>query len=70
MLFSFYLLSAHLMSVEHSAKLRRGYNGELLKMATELGDRMLPAFNTPTGIPYSRVIRLYLKILATYTSAG
>ena len=43
------------MSVEHSARLKKGYNGELLKMATELGNRLLPAFNSPTGIPYSRV---------------
>eukprot|EP00026_Physarum_polycephalum_P007695 Phypoly_transcript_07760.p1 GENE.Phypoly_transcript_07760~~Phypoly_transcript_07760.p1 ORF type:complete len:426 (+),score=36.41 Phypoly_transcript_07760:100-1377(+) len=49
------LLSAHLMSVEHEGKFRKGYNGELLKMATELGNRLLPAFSSPTGIPYSRV---------------
>ena len=31
------------------------YNGELLNLAKDLGDRLLPAFSSPTGIPYSRV---------------
>lgn len=31
------------------------YKGELLTMAKELGYRLLPAFNTTTGIPYARV---------------
>ena len=31
------------------------YHDELLTMAKEVGDRLLPAFNTTTGIPYARV---------------
>jgi len=31
------------------------YNGQLLRLATDLTDRLLPAFNTPTGLPYPRV---------------
>lgn len=31
------------------------YNGELLMMAKDVGFRLLPAFNTTTGIPYPRV---------------
>lgn len=31
------------------------YRGELLEMAKDLGYRLLPAFNTSTGIPHSRV---------------
>ncbi|KAF9263487.1 alpha mannosidase-like protein, partial [Marasmius fiardii PR-910] len=31
------------------------YKGELLDMAYDLGKRLLPAFGTPTGIPYARV---------------
>ena len=31
------------------------YEDELLEKAKELGYRMLPAFNTTTGIPYPRV---------------
>lgn len=40
------------------------YNGELLTMAKDLGYRLMPAFNTTTGIPYSRVNKkkIYLFI--------
>ena len=31
------------------------YRGELLDMAYDLGLRLLPAFSTPTGMPYARV---------------
>ncbi|GAA5982793.1 hypothetical protein JCM10908_006792 [Rhodotorula pacifica] len=31
------------------------YNGELLALAHDLGRRLLPAFDTPTGIPFARV---------------
>ncbi|KAG6837560.1 hypothetical protein H0H93_007741 [Arthromyces matolae] len=31
------------------------YRGELLDMAHDLGERLLPAFKTPTGLPYARV---------------
>jgi len=31
------------------------YNGSLLTLARDLGDRLLPAFNTSSGIPLSRV---------------
>ena len=31
------------------------YRGELLDLAKDLGYRLLPAFNTLTGIPYGRV---------------
>jgi hypothetical protein len=31
------------------------YDGQLLRLATDLSDRLLPAFNTPTGLPYPRV---------------
>lgn len=38
-------------------KWRRGftYDGQLLRLAHDLGRRLLPAFYTPTGIPYPRV---------------
>ncbi|XP_004522749.1 ER degradation-enhancing alpha-mannosidase-like protein 3 isoform X2 [Ceratitis capitata] len=51
------LLSAHVLT-EHIQK-NRGimlwYNGEMLEMARDLGYRLLPAFNTSTGIPHARV---------------
>lgn len=31
------------------------YDGQLLAMATELGTRLLPAFDTPTGLPVHRL---------------
>lgn len=31
------------------------YDSELLQLATDLADRLLPAFRTPTGIPLARV---------------
>ena len=31
------------------------YDGQLLRLAMDLGKRLLPAFYTPTGIPYPRV---------------
>ncbi|KAL8771233.1 MAG: hypothetical protein Q9194_004951 [Teloschistes cf. exilis] len=31
------------------------YNGQLLRLAQDLGNRLLPAFHTDTGIPYPRV---------------
>ncbi|CEP14550.1 hypothetical protein [Parasitella parasitica] len=51
------LLSAHMLASDplfnHTIK---GYNDELLEMAKDLADRLMPAFqNTKTGIPFPRV---------------
>ena len=35
------------------------YDGGLLRMAVEVGNRLLPAFNTTTGLPYPKVTALY-----------
>uniref|UniRef100_A0A6B2KYH5 alpha-1,2-Mannosidase n=1 Tax=Arcella intermedia TaxID=1963864 RepID=A0A6B2KYH5_9EUKA len=51
------LLSAHLLAEEF--KMIPWYNGELLYKAQDLVDRLLPAFNTLTGIPYQRVNLIY-----------
>jgi mannosidase alpha-like ER degradation enhancer 1 len=53
-------LSAHLFITDprfgYSIK---GYNNELLKLAHDLGKRLLPAFQkSKTGIPYARVSKL------------
>lgn len=37
------------------------YNDELLHMAKELGYKLLPAFNTTSGLPYPRVCRSIQK---------
>ncbi|KAF9354580.1 alpha mannosidase-like protein [Mortierella sp. AD094] len=51
------LLSAHLYASDPSFNITvKGYNGELLAMAEDLGKRLMKAFeNTPTGIPWPRV---------------
>lgn len=42
---------------------RDWYNGELLVLADSLGQRLMPAFDTPTGIPYAWV---NLKVSAAW----
>ncbi|XP_060521130.1 ER degradation-enhancing alpha-mannosidase-like protein 3 [Cylas formicarius] len=51
------LLSAHLMAdlLQQRDNIMLWYKSELLDMAKDIGYRLLPAFNTTTGIPYSRV---------------
>lgn len=51
------LLSAHVLASELQAggDFLSWYRGELLTLAHDLGRRLLPAFNTSTGIPHSRV---------------
>ncbi|RHZ74194.1 hypothetical protein Glove_227g50 [Diversispora epigaea] len=51
------LLSAHLFATDSRFGFKiEGYNNELLDLAYDLGQRLLPAFqNTETGIPYARV---------------
>uniref|UniRef100_A0A0N5BK53 alpha-1,2-Mannosidase n=1 Tax=Strongyloides papillosus TaxID=174720 RepID=A0A0N5BK53_STREA len=52
------LISAHLMANilrNHDSNRLTWYKGELLDMAEKLGKKLLPAFNTTTGIPFSRV---------------
>lgn len=46
------------MMADHLKKKMIGmswYEGELLKLAADIGNRLLPAFNTSTGMPYPRV---------------
>lgn len=50
------LISAHLLASKSSGDLMPGgYKSQLLQLADDLGQRLLPAFNTPTGIPYAWV---------------
>ncbi|ODQ66482.1 glycoside hydrolase, partial [Nadsonia fulvescens var. elongata DSM 6958] len=50
------LLSGHIYasSPRHGHAIE-GYNGHLLKLAYDLAKRLLPAFDTPSGIPHPRV---------------
>ncbi|KFK31701.1 hypothetical protein AALP_AA6G147900 [Arabis alpina] len=50
------LLSAHLIASDYATGMRiPSYNNELLVLAEDLTRRMLPAFDTPTGIPFGSV---------------
>lgn len=58
------LLSAHVLAtaLKNEVPALEWYDGELLAMAEDLGRRLLPAFNTSTGIPHGRVSTLILLI--------
>ena len=51
------LLSAHLVARKAGVKLEPGWpcNGPLLALAEDVAKRLLPAFDTPTGMPYGTV---------------
>lgn len=49
------LLSGHIFANQTGPFHLPWYRGELLDMAHDLGKRLLPAFATPTGLPYARV---------------
>ncbi|XP_051868114.1 ER degradation-enhancing alpha-mannosidase-like protein 3 [Pristis pectinata] len=51
------LLGGHAMAtiLKEQSEQMQWYNDELLYMAKELGYRLLPAFNTTSGLPYPRV---------------
>lgn len=53
------LLSAHLMAelvrTKDPSRLKWYDNRQLLTMAVDIGNRLLPAFNTSSGLPYSRI---------------
>eukprot|EP00660_Eupelagonema_oceanica_P017227 gene17227-12607_t len=56
------LLSAHLLAERLLTNHGPGppnpsfhYGGELLDMARNLAERLLPAFDTPTGVPYNEI---------------
>ncbi|XP_055826499.1 alpha-mannosidase I MNS5 isoform X1 [Solanum dulcamara] len=48
------LVSAHILATDSTNRLVQGiYKNQLLDLAEDLGRRILPAFNTPTGLPYA-----------------
>lgn len=52
------LLGGHFAAVALKAQGHRQlswYNDQLLTMAVEVGNRLLPAFNTTTGLPFPKV---------------
>ncbi|CAL5413428.1 unnamed protein product [Camellia sinensis] len=54
------LLSAHLIASDHATGMKfPSYDDELLRLAEDLAHRLLPAFDTPTGIPFGSVNLLH-----------
>lgn len=54
-------MSAHILATDSTNRLTKGtYSNQLLVLAEELGRRFLPAFDTPTGLPYAWI---NLKVL-------
>uniref|UniRef100_A0A3P9IEQ8 alpha-1,2-Mannosidase n=1 Tax=Oryzias latipes TaxID=8090 RepID=A0A3P9IEQ8_ORYLA len=55
------LLSAHLLAGRAGMELEPGWpcSGPLLRMAAEAARRLIPAFQTPTGMPYGTVNLLH-----------
>jgi len=60
------LLSAHLLAEKHGPRLRAtsdrpdreeafAYDGSLLPLAVQIADKLMPAFNTPTAIPFNEI---------------
>ena len=66
------LLSGHLMAtrLRKSHGVMSWYTGELLHMAHDIGNRLLPAFNTTTGMPFPRVCVEYLHVIVTVPTAA
>lgn len=56
------LLGGHSMAVmlKEGGQHMQWYQDELLHMAKDLGLRLLPAFNTSSGLPYPRVRQKHL----------
>ncbi|KAJ1285637.1 hypothetical protein BS78_03G293300 [Paspalum vaginatum] len=54
------LLSAHLIASDYATGMRiHSYDDQLLHLAADLAQRLLPAFDTPTGIPFGSVNLMY-----------
>ena len=61
-LLSAHILAEHIQSREEDGGRLSWYRGELLNMALDCATRLLPAFNSSTGLPYPRVnLRTGLK---------
>lgn len=63
------LVSAHILATDSTNRLgQRVYNNELLSLAQDLGQRFLPAFDTPTGLPYAWVnLKVVSKMRIIFT---
>ncbi|URD95133.1 Glycosyl hydrolase family 47 [Musa troglodytarum] len=54
------LLSAHLIASDYATGMKiQSYDDQLLHLSVDLAQRLLPAFDTPTGIPFGSVNLLH-----------
>lgn len=58
---SAHVLAEYLQKTVETQSYMNWYRGELLEMAKDVGYRLLPAFNTTTGIPHARVDEFILS---------
>lgn len=58
------LISAHILAKDYCSQLKDElYQDQLLHLAENLGSRFLPAFETPTGLPYAWInLKVHLQI--------
>ncbi|EPS60831.1 hypothetical protein M569_13969, partial [Genlisea aurea] len=62
------LVSAHILATDSASRFSSGsYENQLLFLAEDLGRRFLPAFNTPSGLPYAW-INLKYGVMANETT--
>nr|GMD42355.1 alpha-mannosidase I MNS5 [Ipomoea batatas] len=60
------LVSAHILATDSTNRLVQGtYKNQLLDLAEDLGRRFLPAFDTPTGLPYA-----WINLKVTYVPSN
>ncbi|KAH8493105.1 hypothetical protein H0E87_022381 [Populus deltoides] len=67
------LVSAHILATDSKNRLVQGsYKNQLLDLAEDLGQRFLPSFDTPTGLPYAWINLKYgvMKNETTETSTS
>uniref|UniRef100_A0A6N2LJI1 alpha-1,2-Mannosidase n=1 Tax=Salix viminalis TaxID=40686 RepID=A0A6N2LJI1_SALVM len=63
------LVSAHILATDSTNRLVQGsYKNQLLVLAEDLGRRFLPAFDTPTGLPYAWINLKQCEIMWTVWS--
>eukprot|EP00258_Populus_trichocarpa_P010384 XP_002318019.3 alpha-mannosidase I MNS5 isoform X2 [Populus trichocarpa] len=66
------LVSAHILATDSNRLVQGSYKNQLLDLAEDLGQRFLPAFDTPTGLPYAWINLKYgvMKNETTETSTS
>jgi len=63
------LISAHILAKDYNSQFKHGlYQDQLLHLAESLGNRFLPAFETPTGLPYAWInLKVHITKLCLFS---